>query len=87
MKASTAPAQTKTPSETVLRLLARGALRTDGQRNRVVKAAVEAVYRDFCSNSVAELQAAVVDLMGVPLESDDDQPESPTLTSQEPTNV
>jgi len=38
----------------------------------VVKAAVDAVYARYCSNSIAELEAAVVDLIGAPIEDEDD---------------
>ena len=65
---STAHAQT----EAVRRILAKSAFRTDEQRKRVLIAAVEAVYRNYCSNSVVELDAAVIDFMGVPVERDDD---------------
>ena len=58
MKPLTAPAPTKRP-------------RTDAQRERVVKAAVDAVYGRYCSTSIAELEAAVVDLNGVPIEDED----------------
>lgn len=43
------------------------------QYQKIVMAAVDAVYNDFCSNSVADLQAAVVDLIGVPLVEVDDE--------------
>ena len=44
----------------------------EAKRERVVKAAVDAVYARYCSNSIAELEAAVVDLIGAPIEDEDD---------------
>jgi len=54
------------------RVIDRARLRTDEQRERVLMTAVTAVYSNFCSNSVAELEEAVVKFMGIPLERDDD---------------
>lgn len=45
----------------------------DQKRERVTRAAVDAVYARYCSNSIAELEAAVVDLIGATLEDEDDE--------------
>lgn len=44
----------------------------EDKRERIARAAVDAVYSRYCSNSIAELEAAVVALIGVPIEDDDD---------------
>lgn len=49
---------------------------TDEKRERIVKAAVEWVYDQSCSHSLAELEDAVTDFMGHPLDR--------TLTRQAP---
>jgi len=41
-------------------------------KERIVKAAVTAVYDRYCSNSIAELESAVVALIGQPVPGDDD---------------
>ena len=60
----TAPA----PTEIAMRLKARGELRTDAQRQRVLRAAIEWVYDQRCPNALAELEDAVTDLMGFDLD-------------------
>ncbi|MBN9028914.1 MAG: hypothetical protein J0I23_03835 [Rhizobiales bacterium] len=42
-------------------------------KERIVKAAVTAVYDRFCSSSVAELEEAVVALIGEPLPCNEDE--------------
>lgn len=42
------------------------------KRERVLIAAVDAVYSNYCSNSVFELDAAVVELIGRPVDRDND---------------
>lgn len=59
-------------TEIMRRVKEKAETRTDEQRQRVLMAAVEAVYRNYCSNSVADLDAAVVAFMGVPIERDDE---------------
>lgn len=44
----------------------------DRQKDRICKAAVDAVYGRYCTNSIAELEAAVVALIGIPIEDEDD---------------
>ena len=41
-------------------------------RERVVRAAVCAVYDRYCSSTIAELEAAVVALIGAPLPPEED---------------
>lgn len=57
MRASTAPARTDDREAKV---------------ERIARAAVDAVYARYCSNSIAELEAAVVALIGIPIEDEDD---------------
>lgn len=42
------------------------------KRDRIVRAAVDAVYGRYCSNSIAELERSVVDLIGAPIEDNED---------------
>lgn len=44
-----------------------------GLHERIVRAAVDAVYSRYCSNSIAELEAVVVALIGIPVEDEDDE--------------
>lgn len=41
-------------------------------KERIVKAAVTAVYDRYCSTSIAELESAVVALIGQPIPDDED---------------
>lgn len=47
-------------------------------RERIVKAAVTAVYDRYCSTAIAELESAVVALIGQPLPGEDDEDEAPS---------
>lgn len=42
-------------------------------KERIVKAAVTAVYDRYCSTSIAELESAVVALIGQPVPDEDDE--------------
>ncbi len=46
------------------------------KRERIVRAAVTAVYDRYCSSSIEELESAVLDLVGQPLPSNDDDSEA-----------
>lgn len=48
----------------------------DEKKERVARAAVDAVYARYCSNSIAELEAAVVALIGVPIGDDEEEEEA-----------
>lgn len=48
------------------------------QRERIVKAAVTAVYDRYCSTAIAELESAVVALIGTPIDSEDDEDAPPS---------
>lgn len=42
-------------------------------KERIVRAAITAVYDRYCSSSISELESAVVALMGQPLPCEDDE--------------
>jgi len=52
-------------------------------RDLVAEAAVNAVYSRFCSGSVAQLESAVVDLIGTPLPDDEDDDDTPPPLQRE----
>lgn len=50
-------------------------------KERIVKAAVTAVYDRYCSTSIDELESAVVALIGQPVPDEDDDGEAPAPTT------
>lgn len=46
----------------------------DKKWERVVKAAADWVYDQTCSDALAELEDAVADLIGTPINANDDRP-------------
>lgn len=50
------------------------------QRERVLRAAVTAVYDQYCSGSIAELESAVVAFIGKPLPDSEEDVETSTLS-------
>jgi hypothetical protein len=50
---------------------------------RIVKAAVTAVYDRYCSTAIEELESAVVALIGQPLPSEDDEDDTPPPQTRE----
>jgi len=51
------------------------------QKERVLRAAVTAVYDRYCSSSIAELESAVVAFIGQPIPDEEDEQYSPSARS------